>query len=90
MAIVIVPTPMQQLTGGQRKVEVDGQTLGECLDRLEDLYPGVRERLVDEAGEIQPHINIFVSGEDARTLQDLHTRVRPDDEIMIVPAVGGG
>ena len=90
MAVVMVPTPMRQLTSGQSKVQVHGATLGECLDELERRYPGVRERLLDAAGDIQPHINIFVGGEDVRALQELSTPARPTDEGMIVPAVGGG
>ena len=90
MALVLVPTALRQLTGGESRVAVHGGTLGACIDELERRFPGMHDRLVDHEGEVQPQIAIYVGGDDVRTLQDLGTPVRPDDEIAIVPAIAGG
>ena len=90
MALVLVPTALRQIAHGVSRVTVHGNTLGACIDELERRFPGMHERLVDHEGEVQPQIAIYVGGEDVRTLQDLGTPVRPNDEITIVPAIAGG
>jgi molybdopterin synthase sulfur carrier subunit len=57
---------------------------------LEVVYPGLKDRLCDEAGEIRRFVNIYVNGEDVRFLQGLATPVKDGDEVSIVPAVAGG
>lgn len=88
--LVRIPTPLRRITGGQDKVEADGSTLGELIDHLDVQFPGVKERLLDEAGELRYFVNIFLNGDDVRFLQDLLTATKSGDEISIVPAVAGG
>ena len=88
--LVRIPTPLRRMTGGKDKVEVDSSTLGEMVDTLETEYPGIKERLVDENGELRYFVNIYVNGEDVRFLQGLETATATGDEISIVPAVAGG
>jgi molybdopterin synthase sulfur carrier subunit len=78
------------MTGGKDKVEVESSTLGEMVESLESEYPGFKERLVDENGELRYFVNIYVNGEDVRFLQGLETATSTGDEISIVPAVAGG
>ena len=88
--LVRIPTPLRRMTGGKDKVEVESSTLGEMVDTLESTYPGFKERLVDENGELRYFVNIYVNGEDVRFLQGLETATSTGDEISIVPAVAGG
>ena len=88
--LVRIPTPLRRMTGGKDKVEVESSTLGEMVDTLESTYPGFKERLVDENGELRYFVNIYVNGEDVRFLQGLETSTSTGDEISIVPAVAGG
>ena len=88
--LVRIPTPLRRMTGGKDKVEVESSTLGEMVDTLESAYPGFKERLVDENGELRYFVNIYVNGEDVRFLQGLETTTRTGDEVSIVPAVAGG
>ncbi len=88
--LVRIPTPLRRMTGGKDKVEVESSTLGEMVDTLESEYPGFKERLVDENGELRYFVNIYVNGEDVRFLQGLETATSTGDEISIVPAVAGG
>jgi len=74
-------------TGGLRTVEVEATTLGEAICALDQRFHGAGFRVVDEQGEIRPHINVFV-GEDS--VRDLTTPVPAGVEIYIVGALSGG
>ncbi|MFQ6019517.1 MAG: ubiquitin-like small modifier protein 1 [Dehalococcoidia bacterium] len=87
---VRIPTPLRKLTADQDTVSGDGSRLGECIEALEARYPGLKDRLCDEVGELRRFVNIYVNGEDVRFLQGLDTPLKPGDEVSIVPAVAGG
>ena len=87
---VRIPTPLRRMTGGADKVELDVVDLSQMIDRLESDYPGFKERLLDEEGELRYFVNIYVNGEDIRFDQGLRTSIKSGDEISIVPAVAGG
>ncbi len=91
MSVIIrIPTPLRKLTADQDTVSADGASLSECISSLEASYPGLKERLCDESGEIRRFVNIYVNGEDVRFLQGLATSLKDGDEVSIVPAVAGG
>ena len=87
---VRIPTPLRKLTNEQDIVSGDGGNLSACIDGLEAAYPGLKDRLCDETGELRRFVNIYVNGEDVRFLQGLGTSLKDGDEISIVPAVAGG
>ena len=88
--MVRIPTPLRRMTGGADKVELDVNDLSQMIDKLESDYPGFKERLLDEDGELRYFVNIYVNGEDIRFDQGLQTSIKSGDEISIVPAVAGG
>jgi molybdopterin synthase sulfur carrier subunit len=90
MATVIVPSPLRRLTGGEKRVTVAGTTVREVIEQLEEAHPGVRERLLDDQGQIKRFINIFVDGEEIRALAGDETAVESSTEISIIPAMAGG
>ncbi len=80
---------MRSLTGGAEKAEIQGAaTVRQVLERLEVMYPGFKERVVNQEGSLQPGVAISVGGELA-TLGIL-TPVKEDDEVHFIPAIGGG
>jgi len=87
---VRIPTPQRRMTNGQDKLEMDASTLSVMIDSLEASYPGFKERLIDENGDLRYFVNIYLNGEDVRFLQGLETSTNSGDEISIVPAVAGG
>ena len=87
---VRIPTPLRRVTNGQEKALAEGGNLDEAISSLDAQFPGIRERLCDERGEIRNFVNIYVNGEDIRFLDGLRTATKPGDEISIVPAVAGG
>ena len=82
-----IPTPLEEYTGGIRKVEAIGATLDELLRDLDLRYPGIRFRMIDEQDQIRPHIKVFVNTELERSLG---TSLKPQDEVIIVAALSGG
>ncbi len=87
---VRIPMPLRKLTGEESVVAGEGSTLGECIDGLEARYPGMKERLCDETGDLRRFVNVYVNGEDVRFLDGLSTPLSGGDEVSIVPAVAGG
>ena len=90
MPTVLIPTPLRKLTGELESVSAAGATIGEVIDHLEAAFPGIKERICDEAGAVRRFVNIYVGGEDIRFLDDKSTPVKEADEISIVPAIAGG
>ena len=91
MSITVrVPAPLRNLTKEQSKIEIDALTISELIDGLESLYPGMKDRLLDENGELRYFVNLYLNGEDVRFLNGVETNVNSGDELSIVPAVAGG
>jgi molybdopterin synthase sulfur carrier subunit len=90
MVQVRVPTPLRRYTAGNGAVEADGATVAALVDDLEKRYPGMKDRICDEGGQVRRFVNIFVNGEDIRFLKHLDTPLKAGDELSIVPAIAGG
>lgn len=87
---VLIPTPLQKLTKGQSEIKIETSSVEGLIEKLENQYPGVQERLCDEKGILRRFINIYVNGEDIRFLQGQETRIEDGAEVSIVPAIAGG
>ena len=78
---------------GELEIDVslpDGARVRDLLRQLEELRPGLAQRLLDENGNITRFANVFVNGRDIRDLDGLDTPVLPDDEVTILPPAAGG
>ena len=87
---VRIPTPLRKLTNNEELVQVDAATVGAAITQLQALFPGIKERLLDEAGEVRRFVNVYVNEEDIRFLQNQQTPLKDGDEISIIPAIAGG
>lgn len=87
-----IPGALRGFTAGQATVEIASSptVVGDALKELWNRYPGIRDRVATEQGEIRQHINIFVGNEDIRFTGGLATAITPGAKISIVPAVSGG
>ena len=91
MAVTIrIPTPLRKFTDGKSEVDVEGGTIREVFDDVENRHGGLQEKIFDDACEIRRFINVFVNGEDVRHSQGLDTPVKDGDEVSVVPAIAGG
>ena len=88
--LVRIPTPLRRMTNGEAKVELESSNVAELVEKLDSAYPGFKDRLVDENGDLRYFVNIYLNGEDVRFLQGLETSTNSGDEVSIVPAVAGG
>ncbi len=86
---VRIPAQLRTLTKGQEEVKSAGGTVGEVIEKLEQSYPGMRDRLLDDKG-VRRFVNIYVGDEDIRFLDGLKTELRGGEQISIVPAIAGG
>lgn len=84
---VLIADPLRSYTHERREVEADGATLGELLDDLDQRYPGIRFRMINEQDAIRRHIRIFVNGEQ---VPGLDLPLKRSDEVFIVQALSGG
>ncbi|MGH7386196.1 MAG: ubiquitin-like small modifier protein 1 [Candidatus Rokuibacteriota bacterium] len=91
MAVLVrIPTPLRALTKGAAEVHADAGTVTDLIDALERQFPGLKERLVEDGGQLRRFINIYINQEDIRFLQGATTILKQGDEVSIVPAIAGG
>lgn len=87
---VRIPTILRPLTGGASEVAAEGDTLAGVLDGLEADHPGLKARVLDDAGKVRRFVNVYVGEEDVRFAQGLDTPTPAGSQISIIPAVAGG
>jgi MoaD family protein len=87
-----IPGALREFTSGQSSVELEHSpaTVADALAILWTLYPGVRNRIATEQGQVREHINIFIGDENVRYTGGLATPLSAGSVISIVPAVSGG
>jgi sulfur-carrier protein len=85
-----IPGPLRRLSNGEITVEVGANDLGSAIEALDARYPGFKDRLLDERGELRQFVNVYLNDEDVRLGSGLQAKVADKDEISIVPAVAGG
>jgi molybdopterin synthase sulfur carrier subunit len=79
---VRIPPTLREQTGGERELAAEGDTVRDLLDDLTSRFPALEEQL--------PFANVYVEGEDVRTLDGLDTEVRPGSTVILLPAMAGG
>jgi sulfur-carrier protein len=89
MTRVRIPPTLREQTGGEREIAAAGDTVRELLDDLMAQFPSLRRQLVEDE-ELAPFVNVYVEGEDVRTLDGLETEVRPGSTVILLPAMAGG
>ena len=87
MAIVHIPSLMQNMTDGQQTVEVEGSNGRQVVNNLDELYPGIKERLVAN-NKIKPNISVAVDG--VVSSMGMLEKVQEASEVFFLPAIGGG
>jgi molybdopterin synthase sulfur carrier subunit len=89
-AKVRIPTPLRKLTNNEELITVAAPTIGDAISELQNRYPGIKERLLDETGAVRRFVNVYVNEEDIRFLQNQQTPLKDGDEVSIIPAIAGG
>lgn len=89
MTAVRIPPTLRAEVGGERQVEASGETVRELLEDLADRYPALRQQLF-ENGDVAGFVNVYLGGEDVRTLDGLETPVANGQTVILLPAMAGG
>ena len=71
-------------------MDANGDTVSAMLEDLEQNHPGIKERIMDDAGKVRRFVNVYVNGDDIRFLKNVDTTLKDGDNISIVPAIAGG
>jgi sulfur-carrier protein len=83
---VLLPGALHSYTGANQ-VQASGDTLLALFADLDQRYPGLRFRVVDEQQLLRPHMRVFVNG---LCVRDLGRALQADDDIAVVLALSGG
>src|SRR4029453_15147987 len=89
-ATVRIPTILRTYTGGVGEVSADGDTLADVLNSLEENHPGIRARILDDAGALRRFVNVYVGDDDVRFIGGLDAKVTEDSKISIILPCAGG
>jgi len=83
---------LTEFTEGRNQIalEIAPASVGEALSALWTLHPGLRDRVVNEQGQLRQHVNVFLDSENIRRKELLDTQVEDGSELTILPAVSGG
>jgi sulfur-carrier protein len=87
---VKIPTPLRKLTKEQSEVDASGSTIRDIVDDLEKQFPGFKERMCDDNGDLRRFVNVYVGEEDIRFMDGLDTTIPDGESVSIIPAVAGG
>jgi molybdopterin converting factor small subunit len=90
MSVVRIPPVLRANAGGNKQIEVDGSTVGDVLSALVGQYPGLRQQLLTDDGELNRFVNVYLNDQDIRYLQERSTPVESRDTLIILPAMAGG
>ena len=91
MIRVRLTAQLRDYARGAREVELDSASdLGSMVSKLEESFPGIGGRIVDDQGRIRAHVNVFVNSENSRELRNERTPLRDGDVVHILPSVAGG
>lgn len=85
--VVKLPAALVDLfPGSARRVEMSVSTVGEMVDELDKLWPGMRDRICDSRPAIRRHMSVFIDGERVT----LKSRITPGSEVFVLTAISGG
>src|SRR2546426_6184674 len=87
-----IPGPLRAFTAGLSRVEIASSpaTLRDALENLCATFPGIRDRIVNEEGQVREHVNVFVGNEDVRYTGGLATPVSAGAGIFFFSPISGG
>lgn len=87
MPIIWIPTQLRDLTGGLERVTVEAETVRQAIERLDQQYPGIRQRLYEE-DRLRANLTVVVDG--VVSSQRLRQRLNPTSEVHFLPVISGG
>ena len=91
MAVEVrIPTIFRKFTGGQGSVEVQPGTIADLIQQLDARFPGLKDQVLTQQGDLHRFVNVYVNDEDVRYLDKLDTKANEGDTVSLLPSVAGG
>ena len=90
MSVVFIPSVLRANVGGVKSLEIDGDSIRAVVSGLVERHPSLGGQLMNEDGDLNRFVNVYVNGKDVRYLSGLDTPVAPTDEVRLLPAMAGG
>jgi molybdopterin converting factor small subunit len=86
---VVIPQFLMNYTGNVKEAAAHGHTVGECLSDLVKQFPGIRQQLLDESGQLLGHIDVYINRESTFP-EELAKIVKDGDEMNIMNVISCG
>jgi sulfur-carrier protein len=90
VSTVKIPPVLRGSVGGAKEIDASGSSVGEVLRSLAAQHPATESQLFSEEGQLNRYVNVYLNDEDVRVLEGLDTAVKPEDTLVILPAMAGG
>ena len=90
MNTILVPEQLRKVLGGQTTLTLELTNIADLVKQISEKYPSAKQRLINDKGEFNRFVNVYVNGEDIRFLDLMNTKINDGDEISIIPAIAGG
>lgn len=90
MNTILIPEQLRKIVNGEKVLTLEVKSISDLIEQLLYNYPSTKERLIDNKGDFNKFVNVYVNGEDIRFLRFTDTLIKDGDEISIVPAMAGG
>jgi MoaD family protein len=90
LSTVKIPAVLRPQVGGNKELDLPGDSVGDVVDGLIAQYPSLRGQLLTDGGELNRFVNVYVNGQDVRYLDGLKTALGDRDEVRLLPAMAGG
>ena len=90
MAHVRFPNVMKYYVNNQSEFSISASTVDELVVKVVEQYPAVKFHLIDSAGELRRHFNVFVNGTHIRDLEGMETPLKEEDKVILMASAAGG
>ena len=89
---VYISGHLKDYTGKRRSIEVSGEVsdVSKLVEKLELVFPGIKDRILDDQENAREFVNVFVNGVNIRDLEGESTNLKDGDTVHILPSVAGG
>ncbi len=88
--VLRISGPFLDFTGGMDRLTARAKTVGELIKKGTRSYPALQSQFLDDDGNLDENINMFLNEDDIRGLDELDTPVEAGDELVVLPALAGG
>ena len=87
---IFLPAALREYARGASRVQASGRSLEHVLADLDRKFPGIRQRVLADTGQIREYVVVFVNGDQVTDEEPARVPVKDGDTVHIIPSVAGG